>query len=339
MRYDIYVRLRDAMDEFVESEHPRDDDGKFTDKNGGSSSSKSDVKLLQESGKSVQIQHGNQTFWLNKNRIGPDVAKRLGVKLSESDIQNYNARKQQGLTVGLEPSGGTPAIKKTSMSEYLDEIRKKRRKASELHIKINPKAEIVPPESAPVDYNGFLKEIKDFMKYKKVNEWVANAHKQEKLTFKKIPLYDLDVRDRIYKSPVWKRRQSSEYYVGIYNNKPVFARKSNHWGSFHTNKYFIDLETPEQKAEFALNTPEVIDRLIQKNFDINILKTPEKMTPEQRHELGVEIVLYGHRNFGLGRIGYNWFNWELEGGARRKDGEYTNTSQIGIIEIPQELFE
>lgn len=102
MRYDIYVRLRDAMDEFVESEHPRDDDGKFTDKNGGSSSGKSDVKLLKESGKSVQIQHGNQTFWLNKNRIGPDVAKRLGVKLSESDIQNYNARKKQGLPVGLE---------------------------------------------------------------------------------------------------------------------------------------------------------------------------------------------------------------------------------------------
>ena len=40
MRYDIYVRLRDAMDEFVKSEHPRDDDGKFTDKNGGSSSGK-----------------------------------------------------------------------------------------------------------------------------------------------------------------------------------------------------------------------------------------------------------------------------------------------------------
>lgn len=45
MRYDIYVRLRDAMDEFVESEHPRDDDGKFTDKNGGGASGESVAKL------------------------------------------------------------------------------------------------------------------------------------------------------------------------------------------------------------------------------------------------------------------------------------------------------
>ena len=333
MRYDIYVRLRDAMDEFVESEHPRDDDGKFTDKNGGSSSGKSDVKLLQESGKSVQIQQGEKTFWLNKNRIGPDVAKQLGVKLSESDIQNYNARKQRGLAVGLEPAGETPAVKRASVSEFLAHVREyekeRERKASELHVKINPKAEIVSPESAPVNYKGFRKGIKEFMKYKKVNEWVANAHKQEKLTFKKIPLYDLDIRNKIYKSPSWHGQQSSEYYVGIYNNKPVYARKSNHWGDFYTN-LTVNNATTEQQINFLREQNELND------IPEEHLTNPELLTASEIDKIYNRFYKYGDQ---FGRVGANWFNWELEGGARRKDGDYTNTSQLGIIEIPQELFE
>lgn len=78
MRYDIYVRLRDAMDEFVESEHPRDDDGKFTDKNGGGASGESTTKLkdgfeiAHETRKAYLLKKDGKTFWVQKKWVRPD---------------------------------------------------------------------------------------------------------------------------------------------------------------------------------------------------------------------------------------------------------------------------
>lgn len=82
MRYDIYVRLRDAMDEFVESEHPRDDDGKFTDKNGGSSSGK---KFLYKGHEIERFESPNEeSFVINNSEkeIG-------GITIRKKDNKNY----------------------------------------------------------------------------------------------------------------------------------------------------------------------------------------------------------------------------------------------------------
>lgn len=76
--------------------------------------------------------------------------------------------------------------------------------------------------------------------YKENKEIFDNAHRAEKLQFESIPvdsISDLAGATSIYKSPVYKGRQSSEYFVGIVNGEPAYIRKSNHWGPFSTNIY------------------------------------------------------------------------------------------------------
>lgn len=80
-------------------------------------------------------------------------------------------------------------------------------------------------------------------------------------------------RRRIYKSPNYNGRQSSEYHIGLVNGRIAYIRTSDHWGRFSTSAYSAETN---------------------------------------------------------GRV-YTWHTWELEGGRRRKDGEYAQTSQTGYI--------
>ena len=127
MRYDIYVRLRDAMDEFVESEHPRDDDGKFTDKNGGSSSSKSDVKLLREydeplkRDKVLLLVNGKEKY-VQKMFLGPDVAEKIGIKLSDKEISFFNyARELRLFPVGWSAVYGETPQEERERKKFLSD--------------------------------------------------------------------------------------------------------------------------------------------------------------------------------------------------------------------------
>lgn len=207
---------------------------------------------------------------------------------------------------------------------------------TEATIKIG--GEIVEPQDAKINYTGYRKPVKDILKIKAVNDWVANAHKNQNLNFAEVSLSQLDVKNLIHKSPVRAGMQSSEYYVAVYKGKPVYVRKSNHWGKFYTNLKISDLLTTQEKANFALSESEIVKELNLQGFDIDKLNNPTELTNEQIQTLDSAISEYSFNNFGYGRLGLKEHHWELEGGQRRKDGEYANVSQVGMIEIPQELF-
>lgn len=192
--------------------------------------------------------------------------------------------------------------------------------------------ETVAPREASINYEGFRKEIKDILKIKAVNDWVANVHKERNLKFTAIRGdWDLDIKNKIYKSPSYGR-QSSEYYVGIYKGKPVYVRKSNHWGIFHTNTTTTN-RTIEDVAEMFDNDYEYYK--VKDIVSREKLANPASLTESEKQALFDKFDSMGDQ---FGRVGFRTFDWELENGKRRKDGQYANTSQVGIIEIPQELF-
>ncbi len=195
----------------------------------------------------------------------------------------------------------------------------------------NPRrnTEIIEPNKAQINYSGFRKPIKDILKIKAVNDWVANVHKNPNLNFTAISsIYSLDVKNLIHKSPTYNRSQSSEYYVGIYKGKPVYVRKSNHWGRFSTNLTVYNA-TVQQKIDFLREHNELND--VPKSH----ITAPNLLTEQEINKIDERFAKY-EDNFG--RVGFNPFDWELQGGQRRKDGNYANISQVGIIEIPSELF-
>ena len=195
----------------------------------------------------------------------------------------------------------------------------------------NPRrnTEIIEPNKAQINYSGFRKPIKDILKIKTVNDWVANMHKNPNLNFTVIPsIYSLDVKNLIHKSPTYNRSQSSEYYVGIYKGKPVYVRKSNHWGRFSTNLTVYNA-TVQQKIDFLRDRNELND------IPESHITAPNLLTEQEINKIDDRFAQYGDQ---FGRVGFNFFDWELQGGQRRKDGDYANISQVGIIEIPPELF-
>jgi len=77
------------------------------------------------------------------------------------------------------------------------------------------------------------------LKEYKTNDFVLNIHQKPNLTFNTMSFSDFNSiqKIKIHKSPTYNRRQSSEYYVGIFNGFIIYIRKSNHWGKFITNIY------------------------------------------------------------------------------------------------------
>ncbi len=90
----------------------------------------------------------------------------------------------------------------------------------------------------------------------KNNDYVLNIHQKSNLTFNKMLFSDFNniQKMKIHKSPTYNGRQSSEYYVGIFNGFIIYIRKSNHWGNFKTSKFvninddYVDYnEIPDNK--------------------------------------------------------------------------------------------
>ena len=73
----------------------------------------------------------------------------------------------------------------------------------------------------------------------KNDDYVLNIHQKTDITFNTMSFSDFNSiqKIKIYKSPTYNRRQSSEYYVGIFNGFIIYIRKSNHWGNFNTSKF------------------------------------------------------------------------------------------------------
>jgi hypothetical protein len=92
---------------------------------------------------------------------------------------------------------------------------------------------------------------------------VSNMHKNTDLNFKAMSVTDYNSAPsvKVYKSPNWNGRQSSEYKVIMVDGRPAYARKSNHWGTFSTNVSNPDEAaailgiTREQAEQIALNDP------------------------------------------------------------------------------------
>lgn len=108
---------------------------------------------------------------------------------------------------------------------------------------------------------------------------VANMHKNQNLSFKAMTVgeYNAAPAVKVYKSPNYNGKQSSEYKVIMVDGRPAYARKSNHWGKFYTN-----IKDPKQAAaQFGISVEEAAKRA---------------------------------ENDAFGRIGYKPHEWRLEGG-------------------------
>ena len=82
--------------------------------------------------------------------------------------------------------------------------------------------------------------------HQQYQDLIENAHKNQNLTFQNMNVNDFNESPSIFihKSPNFNRKQSSEYKLMMVNGEPVYARKSNHWGDFHTN-----VTDPKEAAE------------------------------------------------------------------------------------------
>lgn len=270
-------------------------------------------------------------FVAEKRRGYASTALKLLVR-EHPEIQTVKAEITNKQAYALfEKVFGAPneAIDINKLSDDWSDYKDRDGETFELTYNTRRNAEIIEPNKAQINYSGFRKPIKDILKIKAVNDWVANVHKNPNLNFTTIPsIYSLDVKNLIHKSPTYHRSQSSEYYVGIYKGKPVYVRKSNHWGRFSTN-LTVDNATVQQKIGFLRERNELND------IPESHIVTPNLLTEQEVNKIDERFAQYGDQ---FGRVGFNFFDWELQGGQRRKDGDYANVSQVGIIEIPQELF-
>jgi len=96
------------------------------------------------------------------------------------------------------------------------------------------------------------KKIKLEKDYKENKNVIDNAHKNSELEFIAMPIDLFNKADvingdaiLIHKSPVYNNRQSSEYKLMFIDDELVYARKSNHWGSFYTNIKVGDKEAED----------------------------------------------------------------------------------------------
>lgn len=87
---------------------------------------------------------------------------------------------------------------------------------------------------------------------------VATMHQNANLNFKAMSVdeYNAAPAVKIYKSPNYGGRQSSEYKVIMVGGRPAYARKSNHWGQFGSN-----IKDPDQAANYLGITREEALRL------------------------------------------------------------------------------
>lgn len=95
------------------------------------------------------------------------------------------------------------------------------------------------------------KRLKDFFEEKK--EFIKSIHTERELSF--IPMsvknFNNSINYKLYKSPVYNRRQSSEYRLLLIDGKIAYARKSNHWGAFSTTVYAQTNEEMQEADEYG----------------------------------------------------------------------------------------
>jgi len=113
----------------------------------------------------------------------------------------------------------------------------------------------------------YLKEFYECDKNK-----INNFHKQNELDFESMELGVLDriTKINIYKSPSYNRRQSSEYWLGYYKDRPVYIRKSNHWGTFFTN-ILAGSEEAKALSEKEQNSADEFGRVGQKKHKWDLI--------------------------------------------------------------------
>ena len=133
-----------------------------------------------------------------------------------------------------------------------------------------------------------IKRLKEF--YLQHKEKIDKVHKQLKLQFNLLPIADFNSKPsiKLYKSPNYDRRQSSEYRLMFIGSEIAYARKSNHWGTFEVNVYETD---PDAKTLFPNAKPDQYGRLGWRKFEWKLEGGQEKSNKSQAGFILVKDVL------------------------------------------------
>ena len=123
-----------------------------------------------------------------------------------------------------------------------------------------------------------IKLLKD--SYEQHKDKIDNAHKRDKLKFKLLSIADFNSKPalKLYKSPTYNRKQSSEYRLLFIDGEAAYARKSNHWGTFEVNVYEND---PDAKTLFPNANPDQYGRLGWKKLEWRLEGGQEKSSKSQ----------------------------------------------------------
>ena len=123
-----------------------------------------------------------------------------------------------------------------------------------------------------------VKLLKEF--YAQHKDKIDHAHKQKVLRFSFLPIADFNSKPavKLYKSPTYDRKQSSEYRLLLIDGEAAYARKSNHWGTFEVN---VKESDPEAKTLFPNANPDQYGRVGWKKFEWKLEGGQEKSNKSQ----------------------------------------------------------
>lgn len=161
------------------------------------------------------------TFNFNENKIKKDLIHNPErYKRSEKiDLEDANKLRSSGLrfTEWVRLDGSLTNYGKKNILNFIEEYN----------------SSIIEVENS--------KQRRKFLKdsYNKIKNKIDTFHEKDNLKFKITDNFP-GVNLKLYKSPTHNRRQSSEYRLGLINDKLAYFRKSNHWGKFTVNIYDID---------------------------------------------------------------------------------------------------
>lgn len=280
--------------EFIESEHPRDEKGRFTDKkNMLNIDLEKNIKIKDSIENFKSISKEIETIKNSKNKI-----------IYENEVKkipaNFGYGKFAELPIDIQYICKKHNIlpSKTGKKIFIGDVKKV------LEKEYYPEKENIYELEKEKE-----KTIKKFLKEISETNDVQNFHKNNDLDFEAKPENEILAEKKFYKSPVHNHRQSSEYSIAIDNLGNIYyVRKSNHWGFFTTNVYDSDYINEHKKEfeEFKAKNPELDknDFLESKGFDTSDI---------------------------YDRISFNIHNWNLKGGKDNNSSSQKGYIKIGNI--------